>query len=377
MPANKPKVTDDQIIEALKTMSVRAAAEHFGMSERRFYARKAKLPNKGWSPEHDMTHTVPDGFKVKGVSSLYNKDGQLSAQWVKSTIDQDRQRQLFEASIEAALKDLPPYIPKQAGSSHIGHLMSVYPIGDPHFGEYIWGDECGADWDLSIAERIHCGAMAALVESAPATEHALIINLGDAAHYDSMIAVTPRSGHHLDADSRYAKMVDVLIMAMRQIVESALTKHKFVHVVHVIGNHDETGAVWLSRLFAHLYAKDPRVTVETSPSVFSYYRWGKNLIGMHHGHTCKADRLAGVMAADRAKDWGESAHRYWYTGHIHHESKKEYPGVLVESFNTLAPTDSYAHSGGWRSRQNMKCIVLHKEHGEVARHTVNPDMLKE
>lgn len=374
-PHPNQKVTDEQVIEALKHMSGRLAAERLGISERNLWTRKARLAKKGYSPEHDMTHTVPDGYKVKGVSTYYNNEGKPTGQWVKSSIDEDRQRVLFEASCEAALKDLPVASQFEHKGTTLPHLLTVYPIGDPHFGEYIWGDECGEDWDLSIAERVHCGAMNALVEAAPHTERALIVNLGDAAHYDSMIAVTPRSGHHLDADSRYAKMVDVLIMAMRQCVESALRKHKFVHVVHVIGNHDETGAVWLARLFAHMYSKEPRVTVETSPSVFSYYRWGDNLIGMHHGHSCKAEKLMGVMATDRAKDWGETTHRYWYTGHVHHESKKEFPGVVVESFNTLAPADSYAHSNGYRSRQNMKCIVLHKRHGEVARHTVNPGML--
>lgn len=376
-PHPQQRATDAELIEALKTMSMRQAAKHFGMNERTLYKRKAALARKGFSPEHDMTKTVPDGYKVKGVSTYYDQDGKPRGQWVKSSIDEDRQREMFEASCEAAVKELPQIAPRKASGKHLSNLLTVYPVGDPHFGEYIWGDECGQDWDLSIAERTHCAVMKALVDTAPPTEQAVLINLGDAAHYDSMVAVTPRSGHHLDADSRYAKMVDVLILAMRQMVESALAKHKRVHVVHVIGNHDETGAVWLSRLFAHLYAKEPRVTVETTPSVFSYYRWGANLIGMHHGHTCKADRLAGVMAADRAKDWGETAHRYWYTGHIHHESKKEYPGVVVESFNTLAPGDSYSTQGGWRSRQNMKCIVLHKEYGEVARNLVHPDMLKE
>ncbi|MHC9208958.1 metallophosphoesterase [Pseudomonas aeruginosa] len=367
--------SDDDLIEVLKSMTNSQAAKHFDVSKRQIERRRAALVRKGWSPAHDLHHAVPDGYMLKGASTLY-KEGKPVLQWVKSTLDEQRQRELFESSCKAAVKDLPVVVPKEALGKHIDHLMTVYPIGDPHFGEYIWGDECGRDWDLSIAERVHCQAMAALVDAAPKTERALIINLGDAAHYDSMIAVTPRSGHHLDADSRYAKMVDVLILAMRQVVESALKKHRYVHVVHVIGNHDETGAVWLSRLFAHLYSKEPRVTVETSPSVFSYYRWGKTLIGMHHGHTAKAHVLPGVMATDRAKDWGETTHRYWYTGHIHHESKKEFPGCVVESFNTLAPADSYAHSGGYRARQNMKCVVLHKEHGEVARHTVSPDMLE-
>lgn len=372
------KVTDEQLIEALKTMSVNKAAIHFGMDRRSIERRKAKLALKGHIPEMHIETKLPPFLKIRGTSQLMRRgETEPLLSWVKTNTDSEALEALIRASCDAAVKELPQVEARPFAGHYLPDLMTAYPIGDPHFGEYIWAEECGADWDLSIAERTHCAAMASLVESAPPTETAIIVNLGDAAHYDSMAAITPRSGHHLDADSRYAKMVDILIMAMRQCVESALTKHKTVHVVHVIGNHDETGAVWLSRLFAHLYANEPRVTVETSPSVFSYYRWGNNLIGMHHGHTSKADKLPGVMATDRAKDWGDTEHRYWWTGHIHHESKKEYPGCTVESFNTLAPGDSYAHAGGWRSRQNMKAIVLHREHGEVARHTVHPSMLKE
>jgi len=375
---NEQKVTDEQIIEALKTMNNNEAAKHLGLHVRTLSKRKARMALRGHIPEMHIDTKLPSFLKIKGTSQLMRRgEAEPLLSWVKTNTDTEALEALIRASCEAAVKDLPCVPARPFAGTYLPDLMTAYPIGDPHFGEYIWAAECGEDWDLSIAERVHCAAMAALVESAPPTETAIIVNLGDAAHYDSMAAVTPRSGHHLDADSRYAKMVDILILAMRQCVESALTKHKFVHVVHVIGNHDETGAVWLSRLFAHVYRDEPRVTVETSPSVFSYYRWGKNLIGMHHGHTSKAEKLPGVMATDRAKDWGETLHRYWWTGHIHHESKKEYPGCTVESFNTLAPGDSYAHAGGWRSRQNMKAIVLHREHGEVARHTVHPSMLKE
>jgi len=190
-----------------------------------------------------------------------------------------------------------------------------------------------------------------------------------------MAAVTPRSGHHLDADSRYAKMVHVAIKVMRQCIESALLKHRNVRVINLIGNHDETGALWLSAALAHMYEAEPRVMVDTSPSVFAYFEFGANLVGCHHGHTCKADKLPGVMAADRPEAWGRTKHRYWWMGHVHHQQVKEHPGCVVESFNTLAPNDAYAAAGGWRSREMMKCIVLHRLHGEVARHSVHPDML--
>ena len=374
MPA--PKCTDEELIEFLKTGTKAGASRHFGIDERGIYRRCKRIALKGFSPEHDMTRTVPDGFKVKGVSSLYNKDGVLAAQWVKSTADNERRLEMLQEACAALSEDLPKVEPRAAVGFFRDDLMACYPIGDPHFGEYIWAEECGKSWDLAEAERVHCGAMRALVASAPCTKEATIINLGDAAHYDSMIAVTPRSGHHLDADSRFGKMVRVLMKTIRQCIEAALEKHETVRIINVIGNHDETGAVWLSVALSHIYANEPRVTVDTSPSVFNYFTFGKCLVGMHHGHTAKADRLAAVMATDRAKEWGLSDHRYWWTGHIHHESKKEYPGVVVESFNTLAPGDAYATAGGWRSRERMSCIVLHREYGEIARHSVHPDMLK-
>jgi hypothetical protein len=332
---------------------------------------------RGWAPEHQMVHPVAPGYAVKGTSTLYGDDGSVRAQWVKTTADQQAQQEAIEAALAALVADLPRVAPRKASGVWSTDLLTAYPIGDPHIGMYSWAAETGEDWDLELARKVHCSAMDALVQAAPATEQAIIVNLGDALHYDSMEAKTPRSGHMLDADGRYAKVIDVAVMTIRQCIESALTKHKFVHVVNVRGNHDETGAMWLARLLAIAYEREPRVTVDVTPSVFNYYRWGKVLIGMHHGHSCKPDKLPGVMAADRASDWGECTWRYWWQGHIHHESKKEYPGVSVESFNTLAAKDAYANDGGWRSGRTMQAIVLHREHGEVARSRVNSAMFEE
>lgn len=332
---------------------------------------------RGWAPEHQMVHPVAPGYAVKGTSTLYGDDGSVRAQWVKTTADQLAQQEAIEAAVLAMSSQLPRVAPRKASGVWSTDLLTAYPIGDPHIGMYSWAAETGEDWDLELARKVHCSAMDALVQAAPATEQAIIANLGDALHYDSMEAKTPRSGHMLDADGRYAKVIDVAVMTIRQCIESALAKHKFVHVVNVRGNHDETGAMWLARLLAIAYEREPRVTVDVTPSVFNYYRWGKVLIGMHHGHSCKPDKLPGVMAADRASDWGECSWRYWWQGHIHHESKKEYPGVSVESFNTLAAKDAYANDGGWRSGRTMQAIVLHREHGEVARSRVNSAMFEE
>jgi UDP-2,3-diacylglucosamine pyrophosphatase LpxH len=297
-------------------------------------------------------------------------------QWVKTSEDAEAQQRIFEAAARAMAETLPQLPRRKATGKYRADLLTAYPIGDPHFGMYSWAEETGDDWDLSIAERVHCAAMASLVEAAPASEQALVVNLGDALHYDSMAAVTPRSGHNLDADGRYQKMAAVAVKVIRQCIESALTKHKRVHVINAVGNHDETGALWLNIALQQTYAREPRVTFEQSPSVFAYYRWGRCLVGVHHGHSCKPDKLPGVMATDRARDWGETDHRYWWMGHVHHQSLREFPGVSVESFGTLAGKDAYAAAGGWRSRRDMQAIILHREHGEVARSRVTAAMFQ-
>lgn len=371
------KHDDETMKKALAGQTVEAASRELGMHPRTLASHKARFARQGWSPEHDMTKTVPDGFHLKGTSTLYDEEGKPKLQWVKTSIDHERQRELFMQAAEAMAAELPQVRSVMSPEKTLPHLMAVYPIGDAHIGMRAWGDETqGESWDMTRAVQVQCGAMAALVELAPAAEQAVIINLGDWFHADNMAGMTERSGHVMDLDGRYAKMIDVGMMVMRQCITSALKKHKTVRVINVVGNHDDTGALWMSVALRHTYENEPRVQVDRAPSAFHYIEFGKVLIGCHHGHTCKGERLPGVMAADQAQAWGRTEHRYWYLGHVHHQSVKEYAGVTVESFNTLTAKDAYAAFGGYRARQNMKCIVMHAEHGEVSRHTVSPEMLK-
>lgn len=381
MSTNRPnrKATDEQCIEALqKHGSIGAAARALGLHRTTLSERVPLLARKGFSPQHGLNVPYPDGYFMGKTTIQRDAAGNIERTWERMIADQARQMELLKEACVAMAQDLPRMKPRKAKATgnYDDNIMVGYPIGDPHIGMLSWGAETGADWDLAIAERVHCGAMQTLVEAAPESRSGLIVNLGDLFHYDSMEPITPRSGHQLDSDGRYAKMVNVGVKIMRQNIESGLDKHETIHVINAPGNHDPTGALWLSILLSQVYENEPRVTVDTNPSLFSYYRWGKCLIGVHHGHTAKPEKLAGVMAADRPVDWGETLWRYWWTGHIHTDTKRDYPGVVVESFNTLASRDAYATNGGWRSQENMQSIVLHKDWGIVARSQVNAAMFR-
>lgn len=332
---------------------------------------------RGFNPTFGSKRMVLEGQKVKGVSTLYDSQGNIKSQWIKSNEDSERQQEIIRQVYSELVEELPKVEKSEVpANDYSSDRMVAYTFGDPHFGMMSWAEETGENFDLAIAETIFSEGMETLLDASPDAETGVLVNLGDFFHRDGIAPVTSRNKHVLDVDGRYAKMVRVAVRTMRYMIAGMLKKHKKVKIINAIGNHDDASAMFLSIALDHVYENEPRVEVDTSPSVFHYLRFGKTLIGIHHGHTCKLPKLPGVMATDRSKDWGETKYRYWLTGHIHHQQIIEYPGVLVESFNTLAAKDEYAHSGGYRAGRNSKAIVYDKEFGEVGRTIVNIDMIK-
>lgn len=371
-----------EYIDAIKkTGSRRKAGQMLGLKSSSVIAEsmtslKRKAALQGYSPDHDMTRTVPDGYTVKGVSTYYNRDGVPSGQWVKSELDKARQQELLQASIAALAGDvsgLSPLVSPPPETS--SELMAVYPMGDPHIGLHCWGRETGEDFDLKEAERVTLGAIDRLVSVSPAAQTALLLPLGDIFHADDQTNQTPAHKNQLDIDSRYQKIIEIGIRAFRHAILRLLQKHERVIVRFVKGNHDPHSVMALAYAISAYFDNDPRVTVDLSPREHWFYRFGKNLIGATHGDKCKPETLMGVMAVDRAQDWGETSYRYFYAGHVHHSSVREFPGMTVETFRTLAAADAYAVGRGYRAGRDMRCIVLHKEYGEIERHNCDIAMI--
>ena len=337
---------------------------------------KRNAAEHGYSPEHDMNKIVPDGFKVRGVSTYYDKDGKTRGQWVKSSVDAERREQLVKEMYQAMASEIPK-LGKIAAPKHkaSADLLNVIPMGDPHFGLYAWAAESGDDFDTDIARALTLGAVDRLMASAPDAETCIILPLGDVFHANDQSNVTPGHKHQLDVDTRFVKVLGIGIQTYRHAIIRALEKHPKVVVRFVSGNHDPQ-AIWALAFTVHAFFEDnPRVTVDLSPSKFWYYQHGSVLIGSTHGDTVKHENLLGVMATDQAHVWSHTKHRYWYTGHVHHQSVKEFPGVVCESFRTLAAKDAYAAGHGYRAGRDMVCITQHKLHGEIERHRVDIGMI--
>lgn len=370
------KVTDEQVKDALKSLSVKKAAKLLGISERATWTRKAKLARQGWSPEHDMTKTVPDGFHLKGTSTLYGEDGQLKLQWVKSSLDAERQMQMMESAIKAMAEDLPRLAAVDEPSLCELELLNCYVLTDYHLGLLSWHEETGADYDLNIAEKQLIDWFRTAIRMSPEAEVGVFAQLGDYLHWDGLDAVTPASKHLLDADTRFQKLVRVAIRVTRRVVDMLLLKHKKVHVLMAEGNHDTASSIWLREWFAAIYENEPRITVDRSPDPYYCVEHGQTSLFFHHGHKKKPTAVSDVFVAKFRDVFGRTIHSYAHLGHLHHIDAKENNLMVVEQHRTLAAPDAYASRGGWISGRDAKVITYHKTFGEVSRVTINSDMLK-
>lgn len=333
---------------------------------------RARAARMGDSKEADSLGLAAEGYFIKGKSTLYDAEGNIKVQWVKTQEDRELRHEALLDELELASErvrglSLPTRAPKRLDSE----LLAIYPYGDPHVGMYAWSGDAEGDFDLNKAIILMTDATIALVASAPPAEKGLIVFLGDFYHADNQSNVTTRSGAQLDVDSRWLKVFRVGVNAAVSLIEIAKKKHKTVHVIVEIGNHDDHSALALAVCLSLFFKDDSRITIDQSGQRYHYYRFGQNLIGVHHGDLSKPTALPGIMAADRASDWGETIHRVWYTGHIHNQTRYDLAGCEVESFRILPPRDAWSQSMGYRSvGRSMDCIVRHVDRGEIARHTV-------
>lgn len=341
-------------------------------------ALRKKAARHGYAPCEDLDKPTPAGFSVNKTTTQYNSKGEITQQWIKNSRDSEsRTAALLEAMEGIAEPIRGRSLTSPSPRNTVEDLLCVYPMGDPHLGMMAIASQSGADFDLEIAEGHLVSAVDSLVTLAPAAKQALIINLGDFFHSDNSSNRTARSGHTLEVSAPWPEVMRVGLRTMRRCIDQAAAKHELVTVICEIGNHDDHSSIMLAMGLDAYYENNPRVVIDTSPMPFHWYRFGVNLIGTTHGQNTKAADLPGIMAHDRKADWGETKNscRYWYTGHVHHDSMKEFRGCTVETFRTLAAKDAWHHAKGYRAGRDMKCDVIHRTQGRINRFIVGVEQL--
>ncbi len=316
------------------------------------------------------------GLAVKGKTTLVNSEGRIVTQHIMERADDKVRAEAF-AAVVAGYKDQIPHVnimPAPRGTND--DLCNLFILTDVHAGMLAHREETGADYDTKIAERLVIDWMAAAVDCSPKADTAVLAVLGDFLHYSSLEAVTPASGHVLDADSRYFKVVRAAIRILRHSINMLLQSHKRVEVFISTGNHDEGVSVVLREFTAVMYEDEPRCRVDTSPSLYQAFEWGATGLYLHHGHKRGVKDLDRVFAGMFREMFGRCKFNYGHCGHLHSDALVSTPIMKIERHETLSGRDAYAASGGYLSGRSAKVITYSQKFGEVARITMSPEMVK-
>lgn len=338
-------------------------------AHRAWRAIKRRAAEQGFAPEAGLNHNIAEGQRLKGLS-MFTKSATGEPLWIKTEATRDQYTKAIIDAIEASEARVINIPPPKAISFDGRDIIPWLNIGDAHIGMLAHEDEVGANFDIKIATKEIIQAAFDLIDIAPDCERMVVNDLGDGTHYENFKAMTEASGHQVDFDGRFPKMIDAYYNIMEAIIEKALTKARTVDVIINQGNHSQTNDIHAAQHFRRLYSRlgEGRINVLKNESPFIGYRMDKTFVLIHHGHKCKPERLRNVMSTDFRVDWGEATFCYIDGGHIHHFSAKELEGAIWESFNNLAPMDKYAHDGGWRSKQAMTLVLRSRLYGDVGRH---------
>ena len=153
--------------------SQRKAAKHEGVNKTAVQQTMKMLERRsaemGDSPEADSLGQAPEGYLVAGKSTMYDENGNIKLQWVKTKHQmQQNHERLMEALEEASGRIAGLAKPQKAPRGCDSDLLAIYPYGDPHIGMYAWHGDAEEDFDLDkavVVEKIVPDDAASLPQS--------------------------------------------------------------------------------------------------------------------------------------------------------------------------------------------------------------------
>ena len=383
--------TDSQreLVKAVeKHGSVAKAAKAIGRiptnAHRTMRMLKARAASHGHMPDNNIeTCGTPRNFPLDGFSLLTKTAGGESI-WLKAKADKKRQYEIYRDFAERLSDGIKPLKPRRAPRRTDSDLLNAHYLTDYHFGMLAWPEETGAPWDTKLAEQMIVDWFADALRRSPKAETGLLAELGDLLHFDSLDSETPASRHVLDADSRYQRVVDVVLDSMQRVVDMMLQKYQRVHIIVNDGNHDPAGSVWLRAFLRKMYAENPRlslganheVTVDRSPATFNAFEWGATMLAFHHGHKLPPEKLTKVIAGMFREMFGRTKYAYGNSGHLHHLKQIEDQLMQWRQHPTMAARDAYASRGGYISQRMGFTTTYSKQYGYESEIVTTPEMLE-
>lgn len=288
---------------------------------------------------------------------------------------------LLRQFVEDAEKHAPLY-PRVVYDRQVtaSENMVELSIHDLHVGRRSLGEETlGGDWDLRIAQSTFMEGTVDVIESLRRSRPSKITIIvgSDFANSDNQRGTTSK-GTPMEEAAHWVETVRAMrAMMVAQI--DYLIPIAPVDVVAIRGNHDDERSLFLAWILEAWYRNTDNVTVDTSPAIRKYRRWGECLLGLTHGDEVKLHELVNIMADERKRDWGETTFHEWHVGHLHgaqgrgFQNQTQVRGTRVMVVPSLAELSHWEARKGYRSLRESVGYVWNKRHGIIDAHWYHPE----
>ena len=364
---------ESEILDAyMQTGSKRATARQVGCQPCDVRSTIKRIESKGLAPWFSGA-PVPAHMSQTKTTVQVDGAGNIIQEWKRLSPVEELANEVVDGLCEAVKGKgkVGKRRDRKADSTKICYELCLY---DLHFGMYACADETGdEDYDTDIASKRLYGASSDLLGRTERPDTIRIILGGDQLHADNSKNQTPKSGHSLDVDTRISLVARKIITACREVVSMAAEIARHVEIYVIKGNHDPESSVWLQEVLRAYYCNCDNVTVSGQHTPRKFAVWGKCLSVYAHGDQIRPDKWAQIIAAEFARQWGQTSYRYARLGHFHHRKTiapvalDEVSGLEVTYLSSLAAPDAWHSDGGWvGTNRGMQAFELHQDAGQIS-----------
>lgn len=264
-------------------------------------------------------------------------------------------------SLQKAPKSVPKLSLKKAKNPY---ALVVCPT-DFHWGKYGWVDEVGESYNFEEARKRLMEKTETLVSRISTKPEKIFVGAGsDWFHVDNDAGLTTR-GTPQDMCATPAEILITGCKLAREHIDM-LRQVAPVEIVMMAGNHDRHSSLALMMYLSAAYENVKDVEIVITPNNRRYIEYGNTILGFTHGDGLGKTALGPLMAVEAREMWGNTEHKIWFHGHLHHQRMHEKDGCLIIQMPSLAGHDRYhARSGYTTSKAGLAAYLIDDKEGYI------------
>jgi hypothetical protein len=284
----------------------------------------------------------------------------------------------FKYLIEEAKKQIEPIeLIEKAASKGNCAVINIYDI---HLDKRdVKNSNAGNDGTKSLVKELEEGFASLLSSVLINQPDTFILPVGNDLFTTNGFLQATKKGTPQDPSVTHEVIFKEGLSLMRNFID-ILSNFGVVYVPIIYGNHSADAEFYLGVCLEALYWNNEKVIINNTKRARKYIQYEDNLFGFGHGDLEKKniDKLPLIMATENPQLWGNTKHRVFYLGDVHHKEEfkffrtKDNPGCIVQFLRSTSVTDSWHEDNMFVGvPRSMEASIWSSKKGQIANYLVN------